>query len=130
MRTLVRAFFKALRVLLGPVMLLWEFIARPRGLKREPELQKAIDQQCQDLALYQFSTCPFCINVRQEMRRLSLNIEKLDAQRDLTHREKLLQGGGAIKVPCLKISGTDQQTLWLYESGAIIAYLNKRFAPG
>lgn len=116
-------------MLLGPVMLLWEFIARPRGLKREPELQKAIDQQCQDLALYQFSTCPFCIKVRPEMRRLSLNIEKLDAQRSDTSREvapRRWRDQSALP----EYQAPINKPLWLYESGAIIAYLNKRFAPG
>ncbi|WP_255419292.1 glutaredoxin [Limnohabitans sp. T6-5] len=76
----------------------------------------------------QFSTCPFCIKVRQEMRRLSLPIEKRDAQHDSAHREQLLLGSGATKVPCLQITEANGQIRWLQDSAAIAAYLRERFA--
>jgi glutathione S-transferase len=97
-------------------------------VQRAPAAQAAVDQQCQSLALYQFSTCPFCIKVRQEMRRLSLPIDKRDAQHNSANRDELLQGSGATKVPCLKITEADGQTRWLQDSGAIVVYLNERFA--
>ena len=128
MKTVVRAFFRTLRIVLGPVMLLKERLTRPSGVKRAPEAQASVDLQCQSLALYQFSTCPFCIKVRQEMRRLSLPIEKRDAQHNTANREQLLQGSGATKVPCLQITETNGQTRWLQDSGAIVAYLRERFA--
>ena len=128
MKTVVRAFFRIVRIVLGPVMLLKERLTRPSGVKRSPEAQASVDLQCQSLALYQFSTCPFCIKVRQEMRRLSLPIEKRDAQHHTTNRNELLQGSGATKVPCLKITEADGQTRWLQDSGAIVAYLRERFA--
>ncbi len=128
MKTVIRAFFRTLRVVLGPVMLLKERLTQPAGVQRAPAAQAAVDQQCQSLALYQFSTCPFCIKVRQEMRRLSLPIEKRDAQHNSTHREALLDGSGATQVPCLKITEANGQTRWLQDSGAIVAYLRERFA--
>jgi glutaredoxin len=128
MKTLIRAFFKTLRVVLGPVMLLKERLTQPAGVQRPTAEQAAVDQQCQSLALYQFSTCPFCIKVRQEMRRLSLPIEKRDAQHHAANRDALMQGSGATKVPCLKITEADGQTRWLQDSGAIVAYLRERFA--
>jgi glutaredoxin len=128
MKTVVRAFFRTLRIVLGPVMLLKERLTRPSGVKRAPEAQASVDLQCQSLALYQFNTCPFCIKVRQEMRRLSLPIEKHDAQHNSAHREQLLQGSGATKVPCLQITETNGQTRWLQDSAAIVAYLRERFA--
>jgi glutaredoxin len=128
MKTVVRAFFRTLRIVLGPVMLLKERLTRPSGVKRAPEAQASVDLQCQSLALYQFSTCPFCIKVRQEMRRLSLPIEKRDAQHNTANRQQLLQGSGATKVPCLKITDANGQTRWLQDSGAIVAYLRERFA--
>lgn len=79
------------------------------------------------MALYQYRTCPFCIKVRQEMRRLTLNVELLDAQQPGKHRDDLVQGGGQAKVPCLKITGAADNTQWLYESGEIIKYLRERF---
>ncbi|PUE54479.1 glutaredoxin family protein [Limnohabitans parvus] len=128
MKTFIRAFFRTLRIVLGPVMLLKERLTRPAGVQRTPTAQAAIDQQCQSLALYQFSTCPFCIKVRQEMRRLSLPIEKRDAQHHAANRNDLLQGSGATQVPCLKITEANGQTRWLKDSGAIVAYLRERFS--
>ena len=129
MKFILRSFFKTLRIVLGPFMLLRERLTRPAGLVRAPAQQQAVDQQCQSLALYQFTTCPFCIKVRQEMRRLSLPIERRDAQKDPTNRDALMQGSGASKVPCLKITDAAGQSRWLNDSGAIIAYLRGRFSP-
>jgi glutaredoxin len=128
MKTVIRTFFRTLRVVLGPVMLLKERLTQPTGVQRAPAAQAAVDQQCQSLALYQFSTCPFCIKVRQEMRRLSLPIEKRDAQHHTANRDALLQGTGATQVPCLRITEVDGQTRWLKDSAAIVAYLRERFA--
>lgn len=128
MKTLVRFFFKSLRIALGPVMLLWEIVGRPTGLKRSTAEQVDVDRQCQELAFYQFRTCPFCIKVRHEMHRLSLNIERRDAQYDAKNRADLVQGCGLPKVPCLKITDTSGKAQWLNDSGAIIAYLRGRFA--
>ena len=127
MKFVIRAFFRTLRVVLGPFMLLKERLTQPTGVQRAPAAQATVDLQCQSLALYQFSTCPFCIKVRQEMRRLSLPIEKRDAQHDSAHRDALLQGSGATKVPCLKITDSQGQTQWLQDSNAIMAYLRAHF---
>lgn len=128
MKTIIRTFFRTLRTVLGPFMLLKERLTQPRGVVREPSAQTTVNLQCQNLALYQFNTCPFCIKVRQEMRRLSLPIEQRDAQHHAAHRAELQQGGGTIKVPCLKITDAAGQSQWLYDSAAIIAYLRGRFS--
>lgn len=128
MRLLIRTFFKTLRLLLGPLLLLGEALTRPRGIQRPPELQAQLDRQTQSLALYQFKTCPFCIKTRRAIRRLSLNIETRDAQHDPNHRGELLAGGGQVKVPCLRIVEPDGSSTWLYESDAIIDYLNECYA--
>ena len=128
MKTVIRAFFRTLRIVLGPVMLIKERLTQPKGVVREAAAQASVDQQCQSLALYQFSTCPFCIKVRQEMRRLSLPIERRDAQHHTANRDALLQGTGATQVPCLRITEADGQTRWLKDSAAIVAYLRERFA--
>jgi glutaredoxin len=127
MRFFIRTFFKALRLVLGPLMLLWEFVTRPKGIVRPPAAQQQVDMACGKLALYQFKTCPFCIKVRQEMRRLSLTIVTLDAQFDESARNELLRGGGEIKVPCLRVTDESGAVQWMYESGAIINYLRQRF---
>lgn len=128
MKIIIRSFFKVLRLILGPIVLLWEFLTRPKGVLRPPAIQAEIDRGTQNVVLYQYKTCPFCIKVRQEMRRLSLNIERRDAQPAGQHRDDLVRGGGKAKVPCLKITDQAGNSQWLYESGAIIDYLRGRFA--
>lgn len=128
MKPVIRAFFQTLRLVLGPVMLLKERLTNPEGVQRDAAAQADVDLQCQSLALYQFNTCPFCIKVRQEMRRLSLPIERRDAQHHAQNRGDLLKGAGTVKVPCLKITDAQGQSQWLFESGAIISYLQGRFA--
>jgi len=127
MKSLLRIFFKILRLVIGPLMLLWEALTTPKRIVRAPDQQTQIDQQCQSLALYQFKTCPFCIKVRREIRRLALDIELRDARNDPQNREALLQGGGASQVPCLRITDAQGTSQWLYESAAIIRYLHERF---
>ena len=127
MKTFIRFFFRSLRTVLGPVMLLKEKITQPKGLSRPPAAQQKVDQQCKSLTLYQFQTCPFCIKVRQEISRLSLNIQRVDAQHEGPDRQALLKGGGQTKVPCLKITDKAGKTQWLYDSEKIIAYLRGQF---
>ena len=128
MKLVFRMFFKTLRAILGPLMLLWEMLSRPKGIVRQAAAQTQVDQQCQGIVLYQYKTCPFCIKVRQEISRLSLNIERRDAQSEGANREELVRGGGKAKVPCLKITDQVGTVQWMYESGAIIDYLRGRFA--
>lgn len=128
MKFIVRTFFRTLRLVLTPFMLAGEKLSTPQGITRLPEAQQKVDQECRNLALYQFRSCPFCIKVRKEISRLSLNIELRDAQRDPEHREALLQGGGKIQTPCLRITDAQGNSRWLYESGDIIQYLQQRFS--
>ncbi len=128
MKFIIRTFFKTLRRVLGPVMLFKEWAGRPKGLSRPAAAQAAVDQQCEALALYQYQTCPFCIKVRQEMARLSLNIERRDAQPEGPVRQALRDGGGHAKVPCLRITDASGASQWMYDSAAILSYLRGRFS--
>ena len=128
MKIFIRYFFRALRIVLGPFMLLKEALTRPKGITRYAVAQAAVDEQCKSLALYQFNTCPFCIKTRQEIASLSLNIQRIDAQHEGAGRQALLSGGGQTKVPCLRITDAAGASQWLYESDKIIAYLRGRFA--
>ena len=127
MKSIFKIFFRTLRIVMGPFMLLWEKISTPKGIVRSAEKQREVDEECTQLALYQFKTCPFCIKVRREIGGLALNIALRDTQHDAQHRAALLQGGGQIKVPCLKIMDAAGESQWLYESSAIIQYLRQRF---
>lgn len=128
MKWFFKIFFKSLRIVLIPFMLLWEKMTTPKGVVRQAEAQQRVDQQCKNLALYQFKTCPFCIKVRRELSRLSLNIPLIDTQHQQENREALLQGGGRVTVPCLRITDEHGNVQWMYESSEIIRYLHERFA--
>ena len=80
-------------------------------------------QQCQALVLCQYKTCPFCIKVRHEISRLSLKINRIDAQHEGADRQELLKRGGHAKAPCLKITDAAGKTQRLYDSEKIVAYL-------
>lgn len=124
----MKTFFRLLRLILGPVLLLKERLTRPQGVVRSSTDQARVDAACQKLVLYQFNTCPFCIKVRQEMRRLSLHVALRDAQHSEQNRQVLLAQGGSRKVPCLKISNEHGNAKWLYDSNEIIRYLQQQFA--
>lgn len=126
----MRLFFRLIRLILTPFMLLAEKLTTPKALVRSPSEQAAVDAACRQLALYQFSACPFCIKVRKEIARLGLSISKRDAQHNQQYRSELQSGGGKTKVPCLRIETAAGDVQWLYESADIIAYLQQRFGPG
>ena len=127
MKPLIRLFFRTLRLILAPFMLVGYWLTRPKGIVRSPAEQAAVDARTRKLALYHYPTCPFCLKTRRVMQRLSLKIELRDAQHDATHRAALIAGGGKPQVPCLLITDANGQQTWLYESDAINAYLNSEF---
>ena len=124
----MRMFFKGLRLFLKPFMLLWAKLSMPEGIERPTSLQQSIDAECAKLALYHFSSCPFCIKVRREIARLSLPIQLREAQHDAKNQNDLLQGGGKVQTPCLQIVDQQGNIQWMYESNDIIKYLQQRFS--
>lgn len=119
---------RIVRMILAPVLLFLNWITTPRGVKRPADLQQQIDQQTAGLSLYQFKACPFCIKVRRTFKRHSLKVETRDAKHDENVRQELLEQGGKIKVPCLRIEEAEGEVSWLYDSNAIVEYLQGRFA--
>lgn len=120
-------FMKALRVGLGQLVILVDFITRPGKKQRSPAAQTAVDESAKDLTLYQFHACPFCVKTRRTLRRLNVPVALRDAKNNELDRQTLLNEGGKIKVPCLRIEEAGQ-TVWMYESKVIIDYLEKRFS--
>ena len=118
---------KALRVGLGQLIVFGDWISRPAKRKRDPAAQARVEEQARNLALYQFHACPFCVKTRRTLHRLNVPVTLRDAKHDPVHRQALLEGGGRVKVPCLRIE-EDGKTTWMYESKDIIAYLDKRFS--
>ncbi|NBB09753.1 glutaredoxin [Pseudomonas sp. SLFW] len=118
---------KALRVGLGQLVILVDFLTRPGKKKRSPEAQAAVEASAKDLTLYQFNACPFCVKTRRTLRRLNVPVALRDAKNNELDRQTLLNEGGKIKVPCLRIEEAGK-TVWMYESKVIIEYLNQRFS--
>jgi glutaredoxin len=113
---------------LGRVVIFFDWITRPRKAVRSADEQAQVAEKTRHLSLYQFYACPFCVKTRRALHRLNLPIELRDAQeRGGRHRADLLEGGGRVKVPCLRIesAGGDE---WIFKSDEIIAYLEERFA--
>ncbi len=116
-----------IRMFVGALILLFEMLASPKGIKRDANVQAKINTETAKLTLYQFKSCPFCVKVRMAMKRQSLTIETRDAKRSESAKTELLAGGGKLKVPCLKIEDEQGNATWMYESSDIIAYLDGRF---
>lgn len=114
--------------LLGSLILFLDWLTTPKGIQRPAEKQAAIDEQTQNITLYQYKACPFCVKVRRTLKRLSLPVETRDAKRCETAREELVAGGGKLKVPCLRIDEGAGRVRWMYESRDIIGYLEQQFA--
>jgi glutaredoxin len=127
MKPLIRLFFRTLRLILTPFLLLGYWLTRPKGIVRPAAEQAAVDTRTRSLALYHFPTCPFCLKTRRTLQRLSLKIELRDAQHDDAHRAALIAGGGKPQVPCLLITDAGGKQTWLYESDAINTWLNREF---
>ena len=124
MKWFIRSFFKIIRAVVGPLLLIGDKLTTPRGIDRPATEQQALDNITGNLALYQFKTCPFYIKVRRHIKRLSLKIELRDARHNQGYRDELESGGGRIKVPCLRIAEQGSEPRWLYESDQIIKYLD------
>jgi len=115
---------KIIRWILGRVILILDFVTRPKKIKRKKEVQTKLDDIFSSHSIYQFYTCPFCVKVRRYLRKNSIDIEYRDARNHKKFREELKFKGGKIQVPCLKIVKGDK-TNWLYESDDIIKYFEK-----
>jgi len=119
-----------IRLILGKLILLLNWVFTPSSTTRDPEQQALIDEQTAYLTLYQYEACPFCVKVRRAMKRQGLKIETRDVKRNDVAREELLAGGGDLKVPCLRIGDGERGFQWMYESTNIIGYLEERFLTG
>lgn len=70
------------------------------------------------LALYYFSSCPYCRMVLDVIERMDIDIDMHDIHLEEGARDELIRIGGKGQVPCLVIDGKP-----LYESGDIISWL-------
>lgn len=112
-----------LRFIIGRFILFFNFIFSPKAVKREAELQQVIDASTANFSLYQLNACPFCVKVRRNVKRQNMTIELRDIKQ-AQHLDDLMTNGGKRTVPCLRIDNNDGTSQWMYESKAIVAYLD------
>ncbi len=116
---------KIVRNALGYVIVFADWVSRPKAIQRPPAEQNRVQSAMNGLSLYQFRACPFCVKTRRAIHSLGVDIELRDINKNIEHREELKQGGGRVKVPCLRIED-ENEVRWVYESNDIIAHLNQR----
>tara|TARA_B110000196_G_scaffold20419_1_gene16001 strand:- start:1259 stop:1633 length:375 start_codon:yes stop_codon:yes gene_type:complete len=114
-----------IRWVLGLIILSLDYITRPKPVIRDKNSQEEINKLTKKMSLYQYKACPFCVKVRRNMRKYSLNIELRDAKDNSLNKKNLKNLGGKLKVPCLRIEKNKDNIQWLYESKEIINYLEK-----
>ena len=119
---------KFVRWLLGRVILAIDFLTRPKPIIREKQDQDAIDVLTASMSLYQFNACPFCVKVRRQRRKHSLNVELRDAKNNAEFKDELTREGGKHKVPCLRIEDDAKSIRWLYSSDDICSFLEEEFS--
>ena len=129
----MKRFLKVVRWVLARIILFLDVLFTPRPkITRSEEESRRVGRETAQLALYQFNGCPFCVKVRRELKRLNIQIELRNADTNAQWKAELMKEGGHYQVPCLKIpnpssSAYAREYRWLYESDAIIAYLNEQF---
>ncbi|MGK5081792.1 glutaredoxin [Bdellovibrionota bacterium FG-1] len=126
--------FELLRFLLAPVRFVMggliqlydRLFSAQLEVNRSPEQQAQVDAEMRQWKLYHFQACPFCVKVRRQIRRLGFKIELRDVKRNPDFERELMQGGGEIQVPCLRIPQSSGSDRWLYESSEINAFLKTK----
>ena len=111
-----------IRFILGRIILLLDWMTSPKPIPVSPEKIKFIQEKVKDMEIYEFKACPFCVRVRRFMKKNNISITIKDARRNKDFADELLNGGGKLQVPCLKIGG--DKIRWMYESKDIIIFLN------
>ncbi len=118
---------KFVRNALGMLIVFLDWLTRPKAVKRDPESQAKAQSALDGHSLYQLYACPFCVKTRRAVHSLGVNVDTRDINKDPQNRIALQQGGGQVKVPCLRIDANGETT-WMYESNDIIQYLQSKVA--
>ena len=115
---------KEIRWILGRIIIFLDFVFTPKARLREKSSQDLVNKITNSYKLYQYYACPFCVKVRRFLKRESINIELIDAKNEV-FKKNLIQNGGMLKVPCLRVESKRNQVNWIYESNDIIDFISK-----
>lgn len=83
--------------------------------------------RAEDLSLYHYDSCPYCLRVRRALSELGVEVELRNIHQDPAHLRALIEARGLRTVPVLRIRHEDGDE-WLAESADIVSYLRGRFA--
>ncbi len=83
-------------------------------------------KKADDLALYYYDSCPYCMRVIEALRRLGVEVERRNILSEPQHLADLMAARGRRTVPVLRIRGENGDQ-WMPESLDIVAYLEQRF---
>ncbi|MDB0048870.1 glutathione S-transferase N-terminal domain-containing protein [Alphaproteobacteria bacterium] len=115
---------KVIRWILGRMIIFLDFVFSPQSRLRDKNAQDLINTITNSYKLYQYYACPFCVKVRRFLKRESINITLIDAKK-VVFKKHLIQNGGMLKVPCLRVQSKKNQVKWIYESNEIIDFISK-----
>lgn len=83
------------------------------------------DEPTPRLALYVSRYCGYCYRVLKAVDELGADVEVRDVTRNRELRSEIVEGTGRRTVPVLRIVHPDGREEWLFESRAIVRYLEE-----
>ncbi len=116
---------KVIRWILGRMIILLDFAFTPKSRLRDKSSQELINKITKPYKLYQYNACPFCVKVRRFLKKESINIQLINAKNEV-YKKDLIEYGGILKVPCLRVEVEKNEVKWLYESNEIINFISKK----
>ena len=102
-----------IRFILGRIILFLDWLTSPRPNKISRTELDAIHNKVKNMTIYEFRACPFCVRVRRFMKKNNIIINTKDARRSKVFAQELIDGGGKLQVPCLKIGAVSYTHLTL-----------------
>ena len=98
----------------------------PPPIQRSQEAQERVNAAAARMRLFVMPGCLYCHRVLKVMKHLQLPIPVMLTS-DESNAMELYNEGGSTQTPCLNYTNAKGQTIWLYESSDIIAYLTRQF---
>lgn len=99
-----------------------------KPVKRNQEEQVSLARESRRIHLYFCKSCINSIKIKRQCESLGLRVIEKDVKRISDYCNELLNGGGELRVPCLRIEGSNgKKARWLYGNDSISEYLERRF---